>query len=59
PGRLQQVGVTDPGGALGGPRPYDGPAMLRGLARADHLAVLPPGGATEGEYVTVLPLPTG
>ncbi|MEV6457767.1 molybdopterin molybdotransferase MoeA [Streptomyces albidoflavus] len=51
PVRRAENGVT--------PLPYDGPAMLRGLARADHLAVLPPGGATEGEYVTVLPLPTG
>ncbi|MFB8416693.1 molybdopterin molybdotransferase MoeA [Streptomyces albidoflavus] len=51
PVRRTEDGVT--------PLPYDGPAMLRGLARADHLAVLPPGGVTAGEYVTLLPLPSG
>ena len=37
--------------------PHDGPAMLRGLARADALAVVPPGGLTAGERVELLPLP--
>lgn len=34
-----------------------GPAMLRGLASADALAVVPPGGAQAGAEVEVLPLP--
>lgn len=34
-----------------------GPAMLRGLASADALAVIPPGGAAPGEEVERLPLP--
>ncbi|MEY6569778.1 molybdopterin molybdenumtransferase MoeA, partial [Streptomyces sp. PGLac3x] len=50
PVRRTEAGVT--------PLPYDGPALLRRRARADHLAVLAPGGVTEGEYVTVLPLPS-
>ncbi|MGV9423202.1 molybdopterin molybdotransferase MoeA [Streptomyces sp. NPDC003656] len=37
--------------------PYDGPAMLRGLALADGLAVVPPGGAPAGATVEVLDLP--
>ena len=37
--------------------PHGGPAMLRGLADATHLAVVPPGGAAEGDAVDVLPLP--
>ncbi|MEU6815385.1 molybdopterin molybdotransferase MoeA [Streptomyces sp. NPDC046860] len=41
------------------PLPYDGPAMLRGLALADALAAVPPGGAAAGEAVELLPLPTG
>ncbi|MFF0712492.1 molybdopterin molybdotransferase MoeA [Streptomyces bauhiniae] len=40
------------------PLPYDGPAMLRGLALADALAVVPPGGAAAGDAVELLPLPT-
>ncbi|MEW2133894.1 molybdopterin molybdotransferase MoeA [Streptomyces sp. NPDC005435] len=39
------------------PLPYDGPAMLRGLALADGLAVVPPGGAAPGATVEVLDLP--
>jgi molybdopterin molybdotransferase len=31
--------------------------MLRGLAAADALAVIPPGGAVAGDRVQVLPLP--
>jgi molybdopterin molybdotransferase len=34
-----------------------GPAMLRGLAAADALAVVPPGGAAAGDVVEMLPLP--
>ncbi len=39
------------------PLPHDGPAMLRGLARAEALAVVPPGGLAAGERAEVLPLP--
>ncbi|ROR43264.1 molybdopterin molybdotransferase MoeA [Kitasatospora cineracea] len=39
------------------PLPHDGPAMLRGLARAEALAVVPPGGLAAGEYAEVLALP--
>ena len=36
---------------------YVGPAMLRGLAAADALAVVPPGGAAAGDTIEVLALP--
>ncbi|WP_435845824.1 molybdopterin molybdotransferase MoeA, partial [Streptomyces exfoliatus] len=39
------------------PVPFDGPAMLRGLALADGLAVVPPGGATAGTDIEVLEVP--
>ncbi|MFD4318250.1 molybdopterin molybdotransferase MoeA [Streptomyces sp. NPDC058548] len=39
------------------PLPFDGPAMLRGLALADGLAVVPPGGVAAGGDVEVLPVP--
>ncbi|MCX5532581.1 molybdopterin molybdotransferase MoeA [Streptomyces sp. NBC_00006] len=39
------------------PLHYNGPAMLRGIAAADGLAVIPPGGATEGQEVEILDLP--
>ena len=39
------------------PLHYNGPAMLRSLATATALAVVPPGGATSGADVQVLPLP--
>ncbi|HEV7626417.1 MAG TPA: molybdopterin molybdotransferase MoeA [Streptomyces sp.] len=39
------------------PLHYNGPAMLRGIATASALAVIPPGGATSGNEVQVLPLP--
>ncbi|MEU3660657.1 molybdopterin molybdotransferase MoeA [Streptomyces sp. NPDC032940] len=39
------------------PLPFDGPAMLRGLALADGLAVVPPGGARAGAHVRFLRLP--
>ncbi|MFJ1595762.1 molybdopterin molybdotransferase MoeA [Streptomyces sp. NPDC088261] len=39
------------------PLHFNGPAMLRGIAAADGLAVVPPGGARPGEDVDVLDLP--
>ena len=39
------------------PLPHHGPAMLRGLALADVLVVVPPGGADAGQEVDLLPLP--
>jgi molybdopterin molybdotransferase len=41
----------------GRPVLFAGPAMLRGLAVADGVAVVPPGGAAEGGEVELLPLP--
>lgn len=39
------------------PLAYDGPAMLRGLALAEGLAVVPPGGVPVGRRVEVLAVP--
>ncbi|MEU9388657.1 molybdopterin molybdotransferase MoeA [Streptomyces sp. NPDC048324] len=39
------------------PLHYNGPAMLRGIAAADALAVVPPGGARAGEELELLYLP--
>ncbi|MET8564661.1 molybdopterin molybdotransferase MoeA [Streptomyces flaveolus] len=39
------------------PLHYSGPAMLRGIAAADALAVVPPGGARQGEEAELLDLP--
>lgn len=39
------------------PSMHAGPAMLRGLATADAVAVIPPGGAAAGAVVRALPLP--
>ncbi|WP_078654186.1 molybdopterin molybdotransferase MoeA [Streptomyces catenulae] len=39
------------------PLPFHGPAMLRGIAAADALAVVPPGGADRGDLVDLLELP--
>ena len=36
---------------------YNGPAMLRGIAAADALAVVPPGGARPGQELELLDLP--
>jgi molybdopterin molybdotransferase len=36
------------------PLPFDGPAMLRGIATADVLAVIPPGGARPGDLIEIL-----
>ncbi len=41
----------------GRPVLFAGPAMLRGLAVADGVAVVPPGGAPAGAEVELLPLP--
>jgi molybdopterin molybdotransferase len=49
PARLEAHGVV--------PLPHHGPAMLRGLALAEVLAVVGPGGAEAGEDVDLLPLP--
>ena len=54
--RLQPV-VLPPRGAV--PLPFDGPAMLRGLALADGLVVIPPGGLPAGARVEVLEVPAG
>ncbi|KAB2973777.1 molybdopterin molybdotransferase MoeA [Streptomyces sp. SS1-1] len=39
------------------PLHYHGPAMLRGMAAADALAVVPPGGARAGQETALLDLP--
>jgi molybdopterin molybdotransferase len=39
------------------PLHYNGPAMLRGIAAADALAVVPPGGAQPGQEAELLDLP--
>ncbi|MFD8935499.1 molybdopterin molybdotransferase MoeA [Streptomyces sp. NPDC059578] len=39
------------------PLHYTGPAMLRGIAAADGLAVVPPGGARAGQELEILDLP--
>ncbi|MFF9690658.1 molybdopterin-binding protein [Streptomyces sp. NPDC014623] len=39
------------------PLHYNGPAMLRGVAGADGLAVVPPGGVRSGTEVEILDLP--
>ncbi|GGQ62362.1 molybdopterin molybdotransferase MoeA [Streptomyces flaveolus] len=39
------------------PLHYNGPAMLRGIAAADALAVVPPGGVRPGEETELLDLP--
>ncbi|QDY77874.1 molybdopterin molybdotransferase MoeA [Streptomyces qinzhouensis] len=46
-------------GAMLVPLRYNGPAMLRGIAAADGLAVVPPGGAGPGDELEVLDLPLG
>ncbi|MEU0438099.1 molybdopterin molybdotransferase MoeA [Streptomyces sp. NPDC006290] len=39
------------------PLHYNGPAMLRGIAASDALAVVPPGGARAGQELELLDLP--
>jgi len=41
------------------PLAFDGPAMLRGLALAEGLAVVPPGGVPAGARVEILEVPAG
>ncbi|WP_037602648.1 molybdopterin molybdotransferase MoeA [Streptacidiphilus rugosus] len=54
--RLLPVALPERG-AL--PLRFDGPAMLRGLALAEGLAVVPPGGVEAGAPVEVLDVPCG
>ncbi|MFD6590003.1 molybdopterin molybdotransferase MoeA [Streptomyces anulatus] len=56
------VPVVHRAGRAGGrdhvaPLRYNGPAMLRGIAAADGLAVVPPGGVRSGTEVEILDLP--
>ncbi|WP_069813495.1 molybdopterin molybdotransferase MoeA [Streptomyces sp. TP-A0874] len=44
-------------GGRAAPLPFDGPAMLRGVAAADGLAVVPPGGVAAGTEAEMLKLP--
>lgn len=55
PSDVRLIPVTLTGGAVL-PLRFDGPAMLRGMALADVLAVIPPGGASEGTLVETIPL---
>ncbi|MFK8847779.1 molybdopterin molybdotransferase MoeA [Streptomyces sp. Ac-502] len=53
-------GAADEGDGDGGavvPLRFSGPAMLRGIAAADAMAVVPPGGAARGDEVELLDLP--
>ncbi|MFD7615863.1 molybdopterin molybdotransferase MoeA [Streptomyces sp. NPDC059802] len=56
-------GYSDGSGGTGSgaervvPLHYNGPAMLRGIAAADGLAVVPPGGVRSGTEVEILDLP--
>jgi len=52
--RLVPVMIRD---AAAHPLRYDGPAMLRSLALAHALAVIPPGGGERDSEVEVLPIP--
>ncbi|MFH8567698.1 molybdopterin-binding protein [Streptomyces sp. NPDC017993] len=47
----------DQHGVVAAPLHYNGPAMLRGIAAADALAVIPAGGADRGAEVELLDLP--
>ncbi|MFI9029662.1 molybdopterin-binding protein [Streptomyces sp. NPDC053560] len=49
--------IDEKGGAVALPLHFNGPAMLRGIAAADALAVIPPGGAAAGEPAVLLDLP--
>ncbi|GAU66614.1 putative molybdenum cofactor biosynthesis protein [Streptomyces sp. NBRC 110611] len=44
-------------GLVAAPLRFHGPAMLRGIAAADALAVIPPGGAEAGAELEILELP--
>lgn len=52
--RLVPVLLTDEHAV---PLRYNGPAMLRGVAAADALAVVPPNGAKSGQDLEILDLP--
>ncbi|MZD04960.1 molybdopterin molybdenumtransferase MoeA, partial [Streptomyces sp. SID5785] len=52
---LRQDGASGHDWAV--PLHYNGPAMLRGIAAADALAVIPPGGAQGAEEVGIIDLP--
>ncbi|MFE9422473.1 molybdopterin molybdotransferase MoeA [Kitasatospora sp. NPDC006697] len=52
--RLLPVRLTEDGPL---PLAFDGPAMLRGLALAEALAVIPPGGLSAGTRIELLPVP--
>ncbi|MER7394387.1 molybdopterin molybdotransferase MoeA [Streptomyces sp. NPDC000151] len=49
--------TDEKGAVVARPLHFNGPAMLRGIAAADALAVIPPGGAAEGEPAVLLDLP--
>lgn len=53
--QLVPVAIDD--GGIATLMPHAGPAMLRGLAAADALAIVPPGGAESGVRIAVLDLP--
>ncbi|MGK5732990.1 molybdopterin molybdotransferase MoeA, partial [Streptomyces sp. URMC 124] len=57
PADTRLVPVTYEGPGRVRPLRFHGPAMLRGLAAADGLAVVPPGGAGRGADLEVLGLP--
>ncbi|GHF26174.1 molybdopterin molybdotransferase MoeA [Streptomyces morookaense] len=57
PSDTRLVPVADRGEGRARPLRFHGPAMLRGLAAADALAVVPPGGAPRGATVELLGLP--
>jgi len=56
-GGSQLVPVAIDDGGIATLLPYAGPAMLRGLAAADALAIAPPGGAESGVRIALLDLP--
>ncbi|MEV4437736.1 molybdopterin-binding protein [Streptomyces sp. NPDC049577] len=57
PADTRLVPVTGQGGGRARPLRFHGPAMLRGLAAADALAVIPPGGTGHGGRAELLALP--
>ncbi|MEO3751621.1 molybdopterin molybdotransferase MoeA [Streptomyces sp. B6B3] len=57
PSDTRLVPVDCPAGSDARPLSYAGPAMLRGIASAAALAVIPPGGAEAGVQIRLLDLP--
>ncbi|MFC5719686.1 molybdopterin molybdotransferase MoeA [Streptomyces gamaensis] len=57
PADTRLVPVVRRGGGRAQPLRFHGPAMLRGLAAADALAVIPPGGTDRGSPAELLALP--